>query len=459
MIAAAGIPPGQPGSLFKIPCADGLSSLTASKSSFDFLGTAVTATDATFDSVFYIDHMDTAINLVNDHLVAKVADTPAQLSACVAASSVAKRAQTIDSAVTGSDYPNVVNNAFPSRTVSSDSSVTGAFVTIAESPAQVNLCVTGVNTSFDTTGSAMMPVYSAITGAGGPPISNGTQLLAYMGGASPSVQSAVTAVIDTDAGVVNAIKTAFAFADNAFLTLTDSFNETKVRETAAYAFAMAQLKGSADVAMLNSKSPDVAAVLGQCVDYAQVSSAALAVAQKLYTAPIPGNSAVTAVKVDRPIKEETAPAVSPIPGPDVKYSDSEIGVMSTGIAHQEEVISGNQRELGSWMQANIEAWKPTVDYNSKRTAAGWDPDHPDGTTTSDYIKSQWIVVRDECAMRMEYYNSTLLPKYNNSLMILKQMKAERERRMYFGRNPYTFLASRGEPVPENEQTVYFDTSK
>lgn len=459
MIAAAGITPGQPGSLFKIPCADGLGDLTAAQSSFDFLGTAVTAQDPSFDSVFYIDRMDTTIKLVNDHLVAKIADTPSQLSACVSASDIVKRAQEIDSAVTASNYPDLIKNNFPSRTVPSNTMVTGAFVTIAESPAQVTACVTQVNSSFDANAAAMTPVYQAISSAGGPTITNGEELLAYMGTASDPVKQSVTAVISSDAGVVVAIKAAFAIADDAFMTLNDNFTATKANEEASLAFSMNQLKGQAAVSMLNSKSPDVAAVLSQCVDSAQVNSMALAVSQKIHAAPIPGESVVRVIKNNKPLVEATAPAVSPTPGPDQKYSDDEIQNMSNGIAAQEETVSGIQREMGNWLKDHIESWKPTVDYNSKKTAAGYTEEFPNGTTTSDYIRGQWIAVRDQCELRMKYYNETLQPRYNAALKSLKQMKAERERRMYFGRNPYTFLASRGEPVPEDEQTIYFDTTK
>ena len=459
MIAAAGITPGQPGSLFKIPCAEGLGELYVARSSFDFMGTVVNGVDPLFDIVFYIDHMDQTINLINDHLVPKIANTPSQLAACVAASSVTERARTIDAAVTGTDYPNVIEAAFPSKTVSSDSVVTGAFVTISESPALVTTCVTQVYASFDSVNSSMSSVYAAIQSAGGPVINNGADLLSYMVAANDAVKTSVTAAIESDMAAQEAIKTATVIADDGYMTLRSAFMDAQVRETSAYNFVTSQLTGNASVAMLMSKSPDVALIMSQCVDSAQVTDAALAVASKLNHAPVPGFSVITALKTNKPLLEENSPNVSPTPGPDVKYSDEEIAIMSNSLLQQTETVTNVQLELSNWMKANIEDWKPLNDYNSKKVAAGYSLEHPDGVNPNPTIRAIWINVRDQLQDKMDYYNSTLLPRYNSVKLALAQMTLERERRMYFGRNPYTFLASRGEPVPENEQTVYFDTTK
>lgn len=178
-----------------------------------------------------------------------------------------------------------------------------------------------------------------------------------------------------------------------------------------------------------------------------------------YTTPTTDAIAtVTSVREIAPgvhLKEKDPPPAST--GDYIAYTQDELDGFKDRVQTARENLSDDKSTAATWVKVNIEDWKVANGYQTKGVAAGASSTMPYGTSTDPAVLAAWKMVKDQGDVLTNTYNTTILPPITEEARILSLYVKELNRRTQFGKEPYSYLAAHGMPVPDDQQTTYLDS--
>lgn len=477
MISGANLPFTNPSSLFQNPAVSQLTTFTTSQSGLSFLGASMTATDPTFNPASLLTQMSSATSGITTELTSKVAKLGTELPLTLAASVQTQGAQAVDAILAGNvnAIPNQINNAFPLPNDCPSSVVSDAFKSVTETGPLVTAKVDTYSAAFNNTGS-MAPLFTALNAIPGVAVTNGKELLSFLGsipsGLTATVTAAVNATVASNPSLLSGLKTNFTTVSSTVTSMTSDFSGLVSTSAAAVTNALNTVVGANLVGMIGNENPCVQKVMATCVNPASVDQNALALKNAINAKEVslPGQESVLAAKtsstvqLNSPVNNVKAPAaqmITPNPGQPAidPYTSAQLSGFRSQLETQDEAIKAANRVSSEWYKANIEQWKESVSYNQKKVAVNATVDSPYGTQGTDAEKAAWKVVYEEWVPKRDTYNNTYIPPGVAARKKFDEMKSEYNNRAGFGKYPYTYRASIGQPVPEDRQFTFFDSTK
>lgn len=318
---------------------------------------------------------------------------------------------------------------------------------------------TGIGSSIAGASAAVKSVISSVIG----PFTDGPSFIAAIKAATPSQLTALTASIEAAGATILAdLQSAggalSSAAGSALTSLTTAISD----EAKAVADSLKYLVGANMLNLFSGGSDCTKTVLGSVVNPTVVppdTAQILASPVTSYTTPT-----TDAIATVSPVRE-IAPGVhlkqkDPPPAPTgdyIPYTESELDGFDTTIQNARENYSDHKSTVATWVKTNIEDWKVANGYQSKGVAAGASDAVPYGTSTDPAVLLAWKTVKDQADVLTNTYNTQQLPPLKEEARILALYVKERDRRRQFGKEPYSYLAAHGMPVPDDQQTTYLDS--
>ncbi len=477
MISGAILPLTNPASLFKNPAQSQLTDFASSQSGLGILGNGMTATDPAFNPAALFSQMTSATSGITTELTSKVSKLGLELPLTLAASTQSQGAAAVDSILAGNiaGIPNQINNAFAGNNTCPSTVVSDAFKSVTDAGPLVSIKIDTFSLLFNNTGS-MTPLYTALNAIPGVAVTTGKELLNFLGNIPAGLVASVTATVNsTIAGnpsLLTGLKSNFTAVGTTVTSMTSDFNGLVSSSSAAVTTALNTVIGSNLVNMVNSDIPCVQKVMNTCVNPTQVDQNALALKNSINAKEVflPGQESVVAVKtnstlqLNSPANKVKAPAaqmITPNPGqPTIdSYSSSQLAGFRDQLETQNDLIKSANKIAAEWYKTNIEIWKESVSYNKKKVAVAATVDAPYGTQGTEVELAEWKVVYDQWIPLRDTYNNTYVSSGLIARTKFDEMKSEYNNRAAFGKYPYTYRASIGQPVPADRQFTYFDSTK
>lgn len=504
MVEGVHIPMGEVGSLFQNPAKKAFDALADSTKGMKTLGDAMKLADPTLDTLITSTAAGIAATAkgVTDSLTAKVASISTELPITMSAQAIQDRVKSVDAILSKNlaAIPDQIQKAFPVPSKGKEAegtpcpadTVEAAMAPITKANDMVKAANDAVTKAFDNTG-PMGPLYTALNRIPGVKVSSGSELLSFLGSVPTSMSGLVTTIlgslIQPGSALVEQLKGAFTSSQDTtgsvipnpvpgqppIVTpgkLTTEFNKVVESANKAVTDATNFLTGSNVVSMIDSTNACVANVMKKVVNPAMTNPAAQGLQDdiKNKTVSLPGQESVAATGTYKPLEINSvvnkpgvtaADIVEAEPGkPEVVfYAKAELAIMAAKTNAQGDVVNKMDNEAATWYKPNVEDWKKDVDYNNKRSAAGYTEQEPLGTSTDPVALAEWKKVLDVWTTKRDYYNGTFVGPRNKELEKHVAMRLEYSRRRGAGKYPYTWLESRGIIIAEQNRTTLLDTTK
>lgn len=495
MVTGASKPFTDPTSLFKNPAAEGLASYETNQTGMTFLSTSMVLADPLFDPAPTFFAMNNASSGITTELVSQVSALPTNLPVAMAAQTQQVTVSQVDGILDGSlntSGVEEINTAFPVATSPSPGNpntpvsnicpanhVEAAMAPITQANATVTAGADGTAAHFDNT-PATAPLYAALNALPGVVVNNGKELLALLNSPSPAVAAATSAVILSDPGVLNALKSAFTNTQTTAGNMATAFSGIVSSAATSLATSFSFITNTNTVNLLNSTNPCVQKVMVAAVEPTAVDENALSVAQGLKdkTISLPGNESITAANMVKPLEVGSAvnnpvvPAAqmsAPVSGPTIDpYTSAELSDFRDQVIAQNNLVLSWKKQSSTWYKANVEDWKvlPEIQYEAKKTAAGATTQEPFGTSTDPAVIAAWRAVYDgtnpsgsNYVQKRDYFNSFYLPPALELEKTNNDIQSEYKQRAKYGKYPYTYQMAQGYAIPESKQYTLLDSTK
>lgn len=318
---------------------------------------------------------------------------------------------------------------------------------------------TGIGSSIAGASDAVKSLISSVIG----PFADGPSFITAIKGASSGQLAALTTSIEAAGATILAdLQSAGGALSSAAGSALSGLTSAIADEAKAVADSLAYLVGANMLNLFSGGSDCTKTVLSSVVNPTIVppdTASILASPVTSYTTPT-----TDAIATVTPVRE-IAPGVhlkvkDPPPAPTgdyIPYSQTELDGFDDTVQNARETYSDDKSTAATWVKTNIEDWKVANGYQAKGVAAGASDTVPYGTSTDPAVLLAWKTVKDQADVLTNTYNTTILPPLKEEARILALYVKERDRRKQFGKEPYSYLAAHGMPVPDDQQTTYLDS--
>jgi hypothetical protein len=475
---------------FKLPAADALGDLTNIQKSFDFLSPGNLVFPKNSDN---LDLMSTMTN----HLSAKVQTIPQVLPFIASAAESQKAAETIDAiaGVPAAPFPDAIGKAFPDNKCQSIS-VSEAFKTVTETKEKIEGKISAMTAGLDNQlAGTLSPLILAIQAAGGPAIASGKELLTYIGNAPTVIKSAISSAISSSLAISSVIGSAVSQAQAAVSDLTADFNAAVSKEIETIKAAEDHVRGTAvvDLFRLADSNPCVSSIIENSVDKTKIDNVSLEISKIDFKKEIvlPGQETVRAIQdqVTEPVitgNQTVPPAASVSTVAKVSYDSLEVlNVLTNPVGVQTKKLATIRKKMADYRKTYMEDWKNNNQYEGKKLAAQATAANLTGSSTDPVALEAWRLVYEAkpdgdiagpfnaengyipaiptapygYVQIRDYFNNVLRPVDIAEYKLAVEMTAEKNKRVLWGKFPYTYLRSIGTETPEAQQYTHLDTTK
>ncbi len=492
MIDGAGLPFTNPASLFKNPAEAGLASYATNQTGMTFLSTSMVAADPLFDPSTTFTAMTAASSGITTSLVSQVSSLPTNLPLAMAAQSQQVATVQVDNMLSGtldttgveeiktafpvSPAPTPGDPTSPASSICPADHVDAAMAPITQANSTVTAGADGTATHFDNT-PATAPLYAALNAIPGVVVNNGKELLALLNSPTPAISAAVSGVVIGDAGVLNALKSAFTNTQTTVGNMASAFGTLVSDAATSLAKSFSFITGANTVNMLNSTNPCVQKVMAAAIAPAAVDENALSAAQGLKdkTISLPGNESIAAANMTKtlevgsavnnpvvPAAQVSAPTTGPVVVP---YTSDELAGFREQVTAQNNLVLSWKQQSATWYKTNVEDWKISVQYELKKTNAGATTANPYGTSTNPVYIAEWKAVYDgnpapdNYVTKRDYFNSFYLPPALDLEKTNRDIQSEYKQRAKYGKYPYTYQIAQGYPISADQEYTMLDSTK
>lgn len=475
MIAGALKPLGEAGSLFKNPAETSLNSLNTCVGGLNVLKQKMQLTNPSFDPSQYFSQITESVGNLTSKMTEKISNIGSELPLSAAASVQQYSTKNVDSILSGdlSGISNSINQQFPTEGQVSNEYVNKAFKAVTESNTYVNSSISSLSSTFNNS-PALTPLYQGLNNIPGVSISNGEELLKFLGNIPPNLATQVDAVLNStivgNSTITNSLANSFSGITQSMSGLTSSVNSAIDEGKQALDIAINEIKGASIINMIKSPNPAVSAVMAMVVNPAAIDQRALEISKAVTSKSIgmPGQEAVDVVKNNTPLTLASPPPkvtveqmIAPNTGNPVidKYEPSKLFEFVNKVSSAREDMNAKGKEASRYYDEELMAWKKSVDYDAKKLAAKASEENPRGASSDQEAIAAWLPVFEEWTRRRLNFINEIRPGYVKAKQYWYDLVDENSARLKFGKYPYTFQIAQGVNVPPEKQFTNLDSTK
>jgi len=488
MVKGAKIPLGSPGSLFKNPASQAIGALASTASGMGTIGAIMSIADPGFSPSAALGAIQSSVAGITTSVTASINSMSTDLPLAMSAQVLRDRAQSVDAIMAKNinGIPNQIQAAFPIPGAPKDGSsgetpcpsnhVVNAMAPITESNNMVNAGNDQATKGFDNSG-AMASLYTALNALPGVNITNGKELLAFLGNIPPALSGAVNSILSSiitpGSAILTQLKGSFSSTETTMAKLSSDFTKVVNDAAASLAESLNFLGGSHIVSLIGNETPCISNVMNAVVNPSMVNPIALATSDSIKTKEVllPGQESVVATtNIEKPVslaspenkpRVTAAEIISPQPGqPSISpYTAEELQGFKVRVDDQKKVWDKISHDASLYYKDNVEDWKKRELFYQKAEKAGATPDNTVGTSKDPEVLAEWKDVQERFLVQVGMHREIYGKPYREAKVKYLEMKIEFEQRTKYGKNPYTYQIANGISIPEGNQYTVFDSTK
>jgi len=467
MINGASLPMGDSASLFKNPAADAMGSFSSAQAGMTTLSTAIPTIPGASAS---LTTLDTSMTGVNTGLTGKVSALTTDMPLVASASKIGQTVDSVDAITSGTSLP----TAEPESKTCPGNFFDDAFAPIKEAANFIQSKVDDLTSAFNNTG-AMSSLYSALNSIPGVAVSNGKELLEFLGNIPSSVASAVNSALtglSTNTSFMTAIEGAFDDAKSVGDAMASEFNDLIAASDAALSDAKKLITNFNFLNFLNNDNKCVSGVMDTVTNTDNVDQKSLTVKSMVSKKEIeiPGKQGMKIASASESTIDNLAGTSEPIQADAmlspsaaqptiVPYTDSQINGFYTALTNARTDWK-DKLDIAVTRANELVDWKKSTNYSGIRVAAGATIENNlTPTTTDTALAAQWNALYAEFITRKDAFLATYKKPSDDAEIYYLNLASEVKARATYGKYPYTYSIAMGVSVPEDEQFTNLDTTK